>query len=280
VATLPLNLSKTLQALREASAQAGQHASLLLAGDAALVERAKREFSAGESVPDVQVGLPSTLSDTARLPGEVVVVLVAPEREAQAIAALGDKVPKKAVILAVDEGDGATGAVRFLKDGAVRLSFSDSATGWNRLIDLCAEAEGIALGRRYPVVRRAAAQQIISRTAGQNAFIALVFFIPGADMPAMTLNQAKMVLSIAAMYGERIDLERAVELLGVVALGVGFRGVARGLARWVPGLAILMRILTAYTATMAVGLAAISYYEKGAPASTSRVMALAGPLRR
>ena len=37
-----------------------------------------------------------------------------------------------------------------------------------------------------------------------------------------------------------------------------------------------MRMVTAYTATMAVGLGAIAYFEKGAPASTSKVIALAG----
>ena len=114
----------------------------------------------------------------------------------------------------------------------------------------------------------------------QNVFIALVFFIPGSDMPAMTLNQAKMVLNIAAMYGERVDVERAVELVGLVALGFGFRGWAGSLARKAPGLAIIVRMLTGYSATIGVGLGAIAYFEKGAPASTSKVIALAGSLKR
>ena len=54
-------------------------------------------------------------------------------------------------------------------------------------------------------------------------------------MPAMTLNQAKMVLNIAAMYGERIDKERAVELAGLVVLGFGFRGLGRLLGSRRPG---------------------------------------------
>jgi uncharacterized protein (DUF697 family) len=280
VAKLPLNLSKTLEALREASSRAGQHASILLAGDEALVERARQEFSVDGMAPGVQAGLPSALHELAEIPGEVLVVLVAPEREAQAVAALGDRVPKKGVVLAVDEGDEASGAVTYLSNGVTRLSFSDTTTAWHRLFGLCAEAEGIALGRRYPVVRRAAAQQLISRTAAQNALIAMVFFLPGADMPAMTLNQAKMVLNIAAMYGERVDKERAVELAGVVLLGFGFRGIARALIRYIPGLAIVMRLVTAYSTTIAVGLAAVQYFEKGAPASTSKVVALAGSMRR
>ena len=280
MATLPLNLGKTLMALREASLSAGEHASLLLAGDENLVERARREFSQGGTIPGTQAGLPATLSQTAAIPGEVLVVLVAPEREAQAAAALGDRVPKKGVIVAVDEGSRATGKVKYLPNGATRLSFSDTQAGWGRLIGLCAEAEGVALGRRYPVVRRSAAQQLISRTAGQNAFIALVFFVPGADMPAMTLNQVKLVLNIAAMYGERIDQDRAVELAAVALMGFGFRGMGRRLSRWVPGVGIVMKALVAYSATVAVGLAAIAYFERGAPASTSKIVKLAGSLRR
>ena len=166
----------------------------------------------------------------------------------------------------------------------VRLSFTDSAAGWDRLFSLCAEAagdKGTALGRRYPVLRRAAARRLIGRTAMQNVLIALVFFVPGSDMPAMTLNQVKMVLSIAGMYGER-DRQGA-------GSGAGGRGGARlrlpgrsrrSLVRSIPGLGGLMRMITGYAATIAVGLGAIAYFEKGAPASTSKVVALAGSLRR
>ena len=41
-----------------------------------------------------------------------------------------------------------------------------------------------------------------------------------------------------------------------------------------------MRMVTAYSATTAIGLGAIAYFEKGAPASTSKVIALAGSMRR
>jgi uncharacterized protein (DUF697 family) len=96
----------------------------------------------------------------------------------------------------------------------------------------------------------------------------------------MTLNQARMVLNLAAMYGEPISSERAVEMIAVAMLGYGFRGVERRLVRLLPGLTLLLKIATAYSATMAVGLGAIAYFEKGAPASTSKVIALAGSLKR
>lgn len=282
MAKLPLNLTKSLKALRQASASAAEPASIILAGGQALVERAREQFSQGGTVPSSHAGPLSGPAGVAPSPGELLIVLTTPDKEAEVQASLGALAAKGPIILAVDGGPGTRNKVVYLAGGIVRLSFSDSEAGWDRLFSLCAEAagdKGIALGRRYPVVRRAAAHRLIARTSAQNVFIALVFFVPGSDMPAMTLNQAKMVLNIAAMYGERIDVERAVELAGLVALGFGFRGLGRLLARSLPGFAIVMRMLTAYSATTAVGLGAIAYFEKGAPASTSKVIALAGSMR-
>ena len=284
MAKLPLNLTKSLKALKDASANAGEAASIVLAGDKALVERAREEFSVGGTIPAIATteafNGPRGFAAGA---GEVLVVLATAEQEAQAEALLTRVTAKKSVVLAVDEGEGTLPKATYASSGVVRLAFSDGPAGWDRLFSLCAEAagdNGTALGRRYPVVRRAAARRLIGRTAMQNVLIAVVFFIPGSDMPAMTINQVKMVLNLAGMYGEPVDKERAVELAAVLAVGFAFRGLGRRLAKWVPGLAILMRIITAYTATIALGLGAIAYFEKGAPASTSKLIALAGSMKR
>lgn len=63
----------------------------------------------------------------------------------------------------------------------------------------------------------------------QNGAIGLVFFVPGADMPLIALNQAKMVLQIAAVYGKEMSKERLGEVLAVMAGGFGCRAVARQL---------------------------------------------------
>jgi uncharacterized protein (DUF697 family) len=282
VARLPLNLSKTIRALKEVSANANEPASLVLAGEPALVERAKEQFAAGGTVPAARAEGLNGLQGISPAPGEVVVALVTLAQEAEAEALLGGPVRRGSVILAVDEGFYAPIRASYLGSGVVRLSFSDSIAGWERLFGLCAEAAGpkaVSLGRRYPVLRRAVARRLISRTAAQNGLIALVFFVPGSDMPVMTLNQAKMVLHLAALYGERLDTERATELIGVLVLGFGFRGIARRLARSLPDLVPFLRIATAYSATLAVGWGAMAYFEKGAPASTSKVVALAQSAR-
>ncbi len=124
------------------------------------------------------------------------------------MAALGQAAPKGGVIVAVDEGSEATGKVTHPSKGLARVSFSDASAGWRQVFSSCADVAGdhaVGLGRRYPAIRAAAARRVIDRTAAQNALIGLVFILPGADMPAMTLNQIKMVLSIASIYGEKID---------------------------------------------------------------------------
>jgi uncharacterized protein (DUF697 family) len=281
VAKLPLNLSKAVDAWKEVSAKAEQSASVVLAGDTRLVELAQHQFSVGGTVPATWVGPLSELSGWSSVPGEVLVVLVPAEREAEVFAALGQAAPKGGVIVAVDEGSEATGRVTHPSKGLARVSFSDASAGWRQVFSSCADLAGdhaVGLGRRYPAIRAAAARRVIDRTAAQNALIGLVFILPGADMPAMTLNQIKMVLSIASIYGEKIDLERAVELAGIVGMGFGFRALARLLVRSTPGFGWVLKAATGYTATVAVGRGAVYYFEKGAPASTGRVVALARTL--
>ncbi len=41
----------------------------------------------------------------------------------------------------------------------------------------------------------------------------------------------------------------------------------------------MLKAVTGYSATLAVGLAAIRYFEKGAPVSTGRIIAFAGSLK-
>ncbi len=285
MAKLPLNLSKSLKAFKDASAGATRSVSIVLAGDAAMVETAKVRFAAGGMIPASLADTSATsLAAVISAPDELLVILTTPDKEAGIEAALGYSLARGSVVVAVDGGPDAKTKASYLANGASRLSFSSASPGgWSRLFSLCAEAagdRGVALARRYPVVRQAAARRLVWKTAAQNVFIALVFFLPGSDMPPMTLNQARMVLHLAAMYGYSIDSERAVELAGMVALGYGFRGIGRRLVRFFPGLAFVMRVVTAFSATMAVGLGAMAYFEKGAPASTSKVIALASSLKR
>jgi uncharacterized protein (DUF697 family) len=132
----------------------------------------------------------------------------------------------------------------------------------------------VPLAARLPALRPAVTDRIIATAARQNGVVGVLVFIPGADMPVMTVNQIRMVLQIAAAYGERVGLERAVEILSVVGIGFGLRTIAREALDFVPGPGWMVKGGFGYTATMALGKTAVRYFEDGAPLTTSRVRRL------
>jgi uncharacterized protein (DUF697 family) len=118
----------------------------------------------------------------------------------------------------------------------------------------------------------------IQATARQNALVGAVIILPGADMPVMTMNQLKMVLRIGAAYGYRSDLQRTVEMLGVIASGLGMRALARRAVEYVPGLGWAMKASFGYVGTEAIGRSAVAYFENGAPLTASRFPRLSSQL--
>ena len=121
-----------------------------------------------------------------------------------------------------------------------------------------------ALGHNFEFMRRAVAKEAVRHCAWQNAAVGAVLFLPGADMPVMTLNQGRMLLKVAAAYGQAIDKERIKELAAVVAGGFVFRTFAREVVGLVPGFGWAVKAGIAYAGTMAMGTAAIGYFEDGA----------------
>src|SRR5690606_25808235 len=127
------------------------------------------------------------------------------------------------------------------------------------------------LAAQLPAVRRAYCNRVILANAAQNAVIGAVVVLPGADMPAMTANQIRMVLKIAAAHGEVIGLDRALEILSVVGGGFVFRTLARQALGFVPGFGWALKGTVGFAATVALGEAAIAYFEAGAPFRVSRM---------
>jgi uncharacterized protein (DUF697 family) len=128
---------------------------------------------------------------------------------------------------------------------------------------------GTSLAARLPVLRPAVCKQLIAQASKRNALISAAIFIPGVDMPVLTVNQVRLVLRIALAYGEDVDRARAVELLGVVGAGFGFRAVARELLDLVPVAGWAVKGGVAYAGTKAVGEAAVRYFEARTSSSTA-----------
>jgi uncharacterized protein (DUF697 family) len=121
--------------------------------------------------------------------------------------------------------------------------------------------DGTALAARLPALRRPVCDELIRSFSKKNAVIAAAVFIPGVDMPLLTLNQARLVLRIALAYGQEIDKDRAFELLAVIGVGFGLRTVARELLDLVPVAGWAVKGAVAYAGTKAVGEAAVRYFE-------------------
>lgn len=79
----------------------------------------------------------------------------------------------------------------------------------------------------------------------------------------MTLNQIKMVLQIAAAYGEPLDKDRIKEIIPTIAGALVCRGIARKVAGFVPALGWLVKGGMGYLGTLAIGEAALTYFEQG-----------------
>ncbi len=283
MAKSPVNFSKAAETWKNSMAAVARSGAVMLGGEGSLVDQARQQFASGGTPPATWSGPWSDLAELSLAPGELLIVFVIPGDEEEVLAALESGSLRGGVVLAVDEGSSATGRMSHPGSGVVRLSFSDKPDHWRRLFEACATAAGdhiVALGRRYPALRRPTAHKVIYRTAAQNALIGALFFIPGTDMPVMTLNQGRMVLSLAGIYGESIDKERAVELVGLVGAGFGLRALARALVSLTPVIGWVVKAGTAFTGTVALGYAAVHYFEMGAPVSTGKVVALFGSLRR
>ena len=165
------------------------------------------------------------------------------------------------IVLAVS-GDALTLSGKAVEDpGEIPVSASDEELV-HRIVRALDEDYLVPLAKGYPPFRRAVCEEIIRKNARQNAVIGALP-IPGADMPVMTANQGRMVLNIAAAYGEELSIDRARELLGVLAAGFGLRALSRQVIKLVPVAGWAAAAAVGYAGTVAMGRATMLYFERG-----------------
>lgn len=291
-----LSITKILKVISEVRAGAGTAPRLCVAGVGGPLRDVVVAMSSG--APDAVDGVSGAFDALAPadVPGDAVlvrrwgaVVLVAagcdPAEAARvAAAARGAGVP---VVALVPDRDAAAGAA-WLRAAQVRRDETAASLGrpgepkptlQGRMAAALGD-DGIALAQSLPWLRRAVAERLVLAGAQQNAVIGAVIFIPGADMPAMTANQIRMVLRIASAYGEELGLERALEILSVVGTGLVLRTLARQALDFVPGFGWAVKGAVGFSGTVALGSAAIEYFEAGAPLTPARFTKLAATVDR
>jgi uncharacterized protein (DUF697 family) len=121
--------------------------------------------------------------------------------------------------------------------------------------------KGTALAARLPVFRGALTERLVERASLRAGLVGVAAWIPGAELPVLTLLQIRLVLRLAACYGREVGPQLVPEIVAVMAAGIGLRGVARRALRTLPLPHVAVRGGVAYGGTRAVGEAAIRYFE-------------------
>lgn len=124
---------------------------------------------------------------------------------------------------------------------------------------------GAALAAKVPALRDAVCAELIRRAARRNGVIGVAVFVPGADMPILTLNQIRLVLRLALAHGIEVDASRAPEVLAVVGSGFALRTAAREALGLVPVAGWAVKGAVAYAGTRAIGEAALRYFRSVRP---------------
>ena len=141
------------------------------------------------------------------------------------------------------------------------------------------EAVAVVIGRALPAFRAQAAKRIITTTSLWGLLLGTEP-IPGLDLPVLLSMQARMILRIAAIYGESFSAHHARELAVSMAGSLVARYIGMELAKLVPGFGWVASGIMAALSTLAMGKAAEAYFKSGRRLSIAQAGRLAQRLFR
>lgn len=144
------------------------------------------------------------------------------------------------------------------------------------IIEASPEA-ALAIGHELPRFRRLSAQRII-RNSTLLSLAAGLEPIPFVDIPILLGIQVRLVLSLAALYGQKLDSADAMlharELIATMVGGLGMRLLAEQAAKAVPFGGDFVAGAIAGAATWSIGEVALEFYEGGKRLDPGRVRQL------
>jgi uncharacterized protein (DUF697 family) len=262
-AKLPLNPAAVLGILKEIRAGTEKEKPLVVAGARGLASALRKELVEGGvgSAVREQEGV----EDAAAL----IYVLAGPLREEdEEVLRKAGRAKVPIVCVLTGPGTEEAPAIPYVRAGDVIRVSSGSGFPVKEIGRALAGRLGekaTPLAARLPVLRRPVCEELIARFSRQNALVGAAVFVPGADMPVLTVNQIRLVLRIADAYGFEVDRERIPELLAVLGSGFGFRALAREALGAIPVAGWALKGAVAYAGTRALGEAAMRYFERRAP---------------
>lgn len=234
--------------LNEGKAGARDRRPLLVAGARDLVPLLARELRAGGDTAAVLEG--------SAPEGAAALIWIGPPDVAVLRAAERARVP----VIGITEGE----SLPYVLDTRIVTLAPGSGFPIDEIARVVAAAlgeRGAALAARLPVLREQVIDELIRRCARRNAVIAVAVFVPGVDMPVLTLNEARLVLRIALASGRDTEAIPVAELASVVGAGLGLRAIARELLDLVPAAGWAAKGAVAYGGTRAIGEAARRRFE-------------------
>ena len=253
-----LNALALFNVAKEVRLAASDDRALAVAGTPELATALMRELGRGGD-RDALVG-PYALDHAAAL----VLVLVGPPSEADEEVLKAAR-RKQVPVLCLAAGPEVHGPVPHVLPADVVRAEPGRGFPVEELARVLAWLLGEAatpLAARLPVLRDAVCAHLVESFSRRNAITAAAVFVPGADLPLLTLNQARLVLRIASAYGVEIDGQRLPELLSVLGAGFGFRAIAREALDLVPVAGWALKGAVAYAGTRALGEAARRYFKR------------------
>ena len=266
---LPLRPTAVWQIAREVRAAAEDLHPIIVAGAAEAVERIGAALAEGGEERWVR-RLPETMPAAYDLDGAGVLILAVavaePSSDEEEALRLAErkKVPVVCILLGVPE-EAIPDVPHVLATDVVAVGPGHEVPVEPVLDHVAAQLEdkAYALAGRLPALRKPLCEHIVSSFSRQNGILGVAIFVPGADFPVLTLNQIRMVLRIAGAYGVELNRESAVEIIGVVVAGLGFRTIARQALAVIPFGGWALKGGVAYAGTRAIGEAAIQYFDAG-----------------
>jgi uncharacterized protein (DUF697 family) len=239
----PLGARALFSAVREAGSGARDRRPLVVAGARELVPLLARALREGGDASAVQEGGP--VRSAAAL------VWVGAPDEVVLREAAGARVP----IVGVTDGE----SLPYVLDTWLVVAGRGAGLPVAELVRALAGAlgeGGTGLAARLPVLRSAVIDVLIRLAARRNGLVGAAVFVPGVDLPVLTLNQVRLVVRIAGASGREVDRALLPEVLAVVGSGFGLRAVARELLDVVPVAGWAAKGAVAYAGTRAIGEAA------------------------
>lgn len=129
-----------------------------------------------------------------------------------------------------------------------------------RLLARRLDGRATALAARIPALRAGVCDELIQHSSRRAGAIGAAAFIPAADLPALFLEQARLILRLGYAHDRRLDPKRGVEIAAVLAAGLGLRRLARRVRHETLFPAWALQSTIAYVGTRALGDAALRYF--------------------